>query len=40
MKKWAAVAGVVLALGAGRMMAQETHPLHPDLLDVVPPWSK
>lgn len=33
MKKWAAVLGVVLALGAARTVAQETYPLHPDPMD-------
>jgi uncharacterized damage-inducible protein DinB len=33
MKRWAAVTGCVLALGAARMVAQETYPLHPDPMD-------
>jgi hypothetical protein len=33
MKRRMAVLGVVLALGAARMAAQETYPLHPDPMD-------
>lgn len=35
MKKWAAVMSVMLVLGAARMFAQESYPLHPDPLDGV-----
>jgi uncharacterized damage-inducible protein DinB len=33
MKRWAAVMAVVVTLGAARMVAQETYPLHPDPMD-------
>jgi len=34
-KKWTAMVGIMLAIGAARMVAQETYPLHPDPLDGV-----